>query len=137
MPKTISPGQPERPTGNMQTLLEDLQFCGLKCTQIVDIDANAGHWSRLAQSVFPNADFCMIEPQEEMLPKLEALPKKYPKLQYHLAGAGLDEGSMVLTVWDDLLGSSSLLVADTKAIEMGKKCTVPIITIDVIWRLEK
>jgi FkbM family methyltransferase len=114
----------------MRTLLEDLKARGLACKQIVDIGANAGHWSGMAHDVFPDAAFCLIEPQEEMRLQLEALCAQHPGMQFHLAGAGPTEGNMLLTVWDDLLGSSMLPVADAKALEKGKQREVPILTID-------
>ena len=114
----------------MCTLLQDMKARGLHCTQIVDIGANAGHWSRIAKGVFPDAAFCLIEPQEEMRPQLEALCAQNHGMHYHLAGAGPTEGNMLLTVWDDLLGSSMLPVADAKALEKGKQREVPILTIN-------
>jgi FkbM family methyltransferase len=114
----------------MAALLQDLKVRGLKCTQIIDIGANAGHWSGMVQGIFPDAAFCLIEPQEEMRPQLEALCKQYPRMHYHLAGAGPSEGNMLLTVWDDLLGSSMLPLANEHAMEKGKQREVPILTID-------
>jgi len=114
----------------MFTFLEDMKGRGLNCTQIVDIGANQGHWSGMAYGVYPDADFCMIEPQEEMRPKLEALCAQHARMQFHLAAAGPTEGKMVLTVWEDLLGSSLLPATDAQAMKNGKQREVPILTID-------
>jgi FkbM family methyltransferase len=114
----------------MHALLQDLKARGLHCTQIADIGANAGHWSSMASAIFTDAAFCMIEPQEEMRTHLEALCAKNTNMQYHLAAAGPMEGKMVLTLWDDLLGSSLLPAADAQALQLGKQREVPIITID-------
>jgi FkbM family methyltransferase len=116
----------------MCTLLQDMKARGLHCTQIVDIGANAGHWSRMAKGVFPDAAFCLIEPQEEMRPQLEALCANHPRMQFHLAAAGPTEGKMTLTVWDDLLGSSMLPAADAQALAKGTQREVSILTIDAM-----
>jgi FkbM family methyltransferase len=130
--KPVLPGSSSRPVGDMRTLLQDMKARGLHCTQIVDIGANAGHWSRMAKGVFPDAAFCLIEPQEEMRPQLEALCANHPRMQFHLAAAGPTEGKMTLTVWDDLLGSSLLPVADAQALAEGTQREVPILTIDTM-----
>jgi len=114
----------------MFTFLEDMKARGLNCTQIVDIGANQGHWSGMAYGVYPDADFCMIEPQEEMRPKLEALCAHHTRMQFHLAAAGPKEGTMVLTLWEDTLGSSLLPAADPEALASGKQREVPIVSID-------
>jgi FkbM family methyltransferase len=84
----------------------------------------------MAHTVFPEAAFCLIEPQEEMRPTLEALCALYPNMQYHLAGAGPTPGTLVLTVWDDLLGSSLLPEANAELRKKDKQREVTIITLD-------
>ncbi len=121
----------------MRALLEDLKARGLTCKQVVDIGANAGHWSRMAATIFTDAAFCLIEPQEEMRPKLEILCRENPHMQFQLAGAGPQPGTLVLTVWDDLLGSSMLPMANAEAKANGKQREVPIITIDGLIQAEK
>lgn len=119
-----------RPVGKMETLLEDLRSRGLKCTAILDVGANSTLWSRMAQAVFPEAKFYMIEPQIEMKEKLESFCKEFSNSSYFMAGAGARSELMTLTIWDDLQGSSFLPLKNESLKDKGKQREIEIITID-------
>ncbi len=123
-------GTDKRPIGNMKMLLEDLKKRGLKCKTILDIGANNTEYSRMAKKVFPNADFCLVEPQIEMKEHLEDFCKEFKGSVYFLAGAGPKSDTMVLTIWDDLAGSSLVPKKDEKLKALGKQREIEIITID-------
>jgi FkbM family methyltransferase len=122
---TISSG-----IGDMNKLLEDLKIRGLKCDSILDVGANRCEWSNTAFRFYPHAHFYLIEPQLEMLPLLKTFKRKHQQCDFYLAGAGANEGELVLTIWDDLAGSSFLPSANASLKEHGKQRNVPIITID-------
>ena len=126
----IPPGHPSRPVGNFTQLLQDLKERGLDCKQVLDVGANAGHWSGMANLIFPNAKYLLIEPQEEMKAKLEQLCAIQTNMHFVLAGAGPKATEMVLTVWDDLLGTSLLPAPDAALKANNKQRTIPIVTID-------
>jgi hypothetical protein len=65
-PSKSDNGLDKRPIGSMRCLLEDLKQRGLNCNTILDIGANRTNWSRMAKNIYPNANFCLIEPQIEM-----------------------------------------------------------------------
>jgi FkbM family methyltransferase len=55
----------------MRDSLEVLAACGLRPSVVIDGGANAGHWTRLAREVFPDASFHLIEPQPACRAALE------------------------------------------------------------------
>ena len=123
-------GSENRPVGSMKSLLEDLKERGLICKTYVDIGANNTMYSRMVKEVFPEADFCLIEPQREMKNYLEEFCKDFKNSIYFLAGAGAKSDKMVLTIWDDLAGSSFLLDPDEKLRSVGRQREVEIVTLN-------
>lgn len=130
-------GSNKRPVGSIKLLLEDLKQRGLTCKTILDIGANNAEWSRMAKEVFPEANFCLIEPQIEMKAYLEGFCRDFENSSYFLAGAGSKKDILTLTVWDDLLGSSFLPMPDSKLKEIGKQREIEIITIDDLLSLSE
>jgi FkbM family methyltransferase len=117
-------------TGRMDTLLYHLKSCGLKCQTILDVGANNCDWSRMAREIFPAATYHLIEPQEEMKIHLDTFCREFKNSSYSLAGAGAEKGTLTLTIWDDLLGSSLLPAENEQLKNTGKQRQVEIITID-------
>ena len=128
----LTPGSVARPIGSMQFLLEDLRFRGLRCNSIIDVGANRTNWSKKAVAVYPEATFCLIEPQIEMEPYLVQFCNNHLGSTYLLAGAGASEETLTLTVWDDLDGSSFLPTPSTEKKAAGKQREIEILTIDRI-----
>jgi FkbM family methyltransferase len=130
-PVPVLAGSAQRPVGMMGLLLEDLRVRGLSCKSIMDVGAHRANWSRLAQNVFPDAKFTLIEPLIEMEPELQRFCADHPTACYFLAGAGAEGGSLVLTLDDHgLSGSSFLPQPDEKLLKVGKQREIKIITID-------
>ena len=123
-------GSAARSVGDMRMLLEDLRARGLFLRSILDVGANRGHWSRMAKDVFPTVNCFLLEPQIEMSAYLEAFCQEFPGSQWFLAGAGACPGELILTIWDDLAGSSFLPPESEKLQGAGKQRRVPIITIN-------
>lgn len=123
-------GSDKRPVGSMKLLLEDLKQRGLNCNTILDIGANKATWSRMAKKVFPEAKFCLIEPQIEMKDELENFCKEFKNAIYILAGAGAKKDILTLTIWDDLAGSSFLPPPDDNLKTIGKQREIEMIAID-------
>jgi FkbM family methyltransferase len=130
-------GSKERPVGHMDLLLEDLQHRGLLCASIIDVGANCAQWSRMAKKIFPDASFCLIEPQVEMQDQLESFCRDFKGSTFILAGAGAKNGVLTLTIWDDLAGSSLLVEPDQKLKDTGKQREIEIVTIDELIQTSK
>ena len=122
-----------RTVGDMPCFLQDLADRGFRPRNILDVGANEGLWTRRAAAVFSGASFVMIEPQQEMRPHLEAVCREIPTARTIQAGAGAAAGELVLTIWEDLQGSSLLPREDTPQMGDKEKRVVPIITIDSLY----
>jgi FkbM family methyltransferase len=120
----------QKAVGRMDTLLEDLRDRGLRCAVIFDVGAHRASWSRMAQQIFADAHFTLIEPLLEMQEELEHFCVEHPGSRYFLAGAGARKGELTLTIPDDLAGSSFLPAPDENQLTDGRQRIVPIITID-------
>jgi FkbM family methyltransferase len=123
-------GSDQRPVGRMDYLLEDLRSRGLRCRTIIDVGANTTSWSRMAKKVFPEANFCLIEPQVEMQQNLEQFCREFDGSVFVLVGAGAQKDVRTLTVWDDLAGSSFLPKPDAALRSTNKQRDIEIVTID-------
>lgn len=118
------------PIGEFKTFLNDLKARGFKPQFILDVGANHGSWTFMAKGVFPEASFLMIEPQEEMRASLDNLCRNLPDVSWVEAGAGAEPGKLVLTVWEDLAGSSFVPDVNDQPLEGKTQREVPIVTID-------
>ncbi|ASU36290.1 FkbM family methyltransferase [Mucilaginibacter xinganensis] len=126
------PGAPQRPVGSMNLLLEDLKARGLNCRSIMDVGAHTGSWSIMAKQIFPEAKFCLIEPQIEMEDNLKLFCSTSNNSTYFIAGAGPVTEKKHLTLWDDFAGSSFLPVEDEAHKAVGRQRMVSMIAIDEI-----
>lgn len=122
----------QRPVGDMNIFLKDLEARSFNPVHILDVGANYGNWSRAAKIAFPNAAFTLVEPQIEMKPYLDKFCTENSGSRWVNVGAGPMNEERALTVWPDLAGSS-FIPTETEAKEYGKKRrVVPIRTIDSI-----
>ena len=121
---------PSRSVGSMKMLLEDLSRRGLSPTSILDVGANCTSWSRLAKVIFPLANCFLIEPQVEMYKELEKFCSDFLGSKFFLVAVGDTEEIKVLTVWEDLAGSSLLPPESKDLISLGKQRLVEVTTID-------
>jgi FkbM family methyltransferase len=130
-------GSDKRPIGSMKFLLEDLKQRGLNCNTILDIGANHANWSRMAKKIYPDANFCLIEPQIEMKVELDKFCSEFDNSIYFLAGAGAKKDILTLTIWDDLAGSSFLPKPNDNLKDIGKQREIEIIAIDDLLHSSK
>jgi FkbM family methyltransferase len=122
-----------RPLGDMPCFLEDIAARGFHPGTILDVGANKADWSRIAVEFFPDASYLLIEPQREMAPFLEQFCRDYPKASHVEAGAGATPGELVLTVWDDLQGSSLLPAENVPGAIDKERRKIKIVTIDSLY----
>jgi hypothetical protein len=106
------PMHPNRTLGDRRSFLADIHARGFECRGVIDVGANRGAFTHEAISVFPHANFLLIEPQSEMVPYLEALRKSARNVEYVVAGAGSKEGELVLTISGGKTASTFLFNAD-------------------------
>lgn len=130
-------GSDLRPVGSMELLIEDLKYRGLSTKAVLDIGANRANWSKMVKKHFPEAFFYLIEPQLEMKGDLEKFCYEFDNCFFFLAGAGATKDTLILTIWDDLAGSSFLPEPDTILKNAGKQREVEIITVDDLIQSSK
>ena len=122
-------GKPGRSIGGMEDFLWDLRARGWQPRGIVDIGANRGPWTRTARRVFSDCPVIMVEPQRELEPDLRAVENEFPGVSHVLAVVGAAPGQQVLTIWDDLAGSSCLPSTDETLLSQGRQRTVDVVTL--------
>jgi len=125
-----SHGLDKSPIGRMDCFLEDIKKRGLNCITIMDVGANRTNWSRMAKRIYPDANFCLIEPQIEMEDNLKVFCEEFKGSVYYLNGAGAKKEVLTLTIWDDLAGSSFLPKEEDKLLSSGKQRQIEMIKID-------
>lgn len=117
--------------------LQRVKQRGFQPETILDIGAHLGEWSRMAKSVFPQADLVMVEPQAEMKPFLDRLCARYPDSRWFQMGLGAEAGKRVLNIQDDFAGSSFLKDQTAKPFHLEKQREVPVSTVDLLIREHK
>lgn len=125
-------GAPQRSVGRMDYLLADLKARGLSCSAIMDVGANSTEWSKMAKKIYPDAKFCLIEPQIEMEGLLQAFCNSANQSTYFLAGADQKSGKKYLTVYENLAGSTFLPYEEDELKENGVQRAVQMIAINDI-----
>ena len=131
------PGRQNRPVGQTRLFLEDIKARGLRCRGIVDVGANRGEWARMAMSIFPQAQFLLVEPQEEMREPLRKLSEEHSNVEYVLAGAGSQEGELLQTIYGNPEGSTFLPTAEEAGRRSGRQRKTRIVTLDATLRERK
>lgn len=130
--RIVPAGSDRRPVGRMDTLLQDLKARGLDCQTVLDVGANRTFWSLTALACFPKAKFYLIEPQQELEAGLQDFCRKHENAQYFLMGVGAKKQEQLITIWDDLAGSSFIPEANDILLQQGKQRNVPVTTIDAL-----
>lgn len=77
-------------------------------SSFLDVGANDASWSTIVKYVYPEAHFCLIEPQAEMEENLKIFCNDYPGSIYFIAGAGAKKDKLLLTVSPDSVGFNFL-----------------------------
>ena len=106
-------------------VLEKMKNLGFYPKVVLDVGANNGDWSRDCHLVFPKAKFYLIEPQVEMGESLKEFCEETDS-SYILCAVGQANYKGLLTIWDDMLGSSFLMRKNPKE----NQRLVDVVTID-------
>ncbi len=96
----------------------------LKINTVIDIGASDGRWSELCMKYYPHAHYLLIEAQSGHLEGLKACKERSSNLDFILAAAGREEG----TVYFD---NSNLFGGLASETPLAVECIeVPVISID-------
>ncbi|HEX5423019.1 MAG TPA: FkbM family methyltransferase [Candidatus Acidoferrales bacterium] len=110
-------------------MLRDLGFAP---KHVVDVGANRGYWTRSALNYFPDAEYSLIEPQDELKTYVQDLIDRGCKIRWINAGASDQPGLLPFTICkrDD---SSNFLMSEEEAQTDGlRRIGVRVRTIDEI-----
>ncbi|MEE9439646.1 MAG: FkbM family methyltransferase [Saprospiraceae bacterium] len=118
------------PICDMVSFLEAVKLRGWSCNNIMDVGAHRADWSRMAQGVFPNSKFCLIEPLREMEEHLISFCKDFQDSTYILKGVGAKKNIKTLTLGKRLDGSSFVPEIGSPYFAENEKRIIDVITID-------
>jgi FkbM family methyltransferase len=82
----------------MEAALASLAARGFRPAVVIDAGANVGAWTRTALSIFPDAQYHLIEPQPPLQAPLERLRRDHPNIHLYpvaLTRTGSGPASMV------------------------------------------
>ena len=82
----------------LEDFFVSLKKLGFAPKHIVDVGANHGVWTRTAIKYFPDAEYTLVEPQDQLKIHIQHLQDEGHKINWINAGAADKSGSMVLNV---------------------------------------
>jgi FkbM family methyltransferase len=107
--------------------LENIRRCGFQPRSVIDIGAFIGDWTQQVRTIWPNAQYLMIEPQSNKQERLRGMCNDLVALEKALLGS--TESEAVSFQMDDLGGSSVLEQVQDKC---EKSASLPMTTLDRI-----
>jgi FkbM family methyltransferase len=121
----------------LSPFLELLKRDGFSPRHIVDVGANRGDWTRTALLFFPDAEYTLIEPQENLKSYAQDLLDGSRKLEWITAGVSDAPGTLRFTIAgrDD---SSTFVLSEDEARAAGlQQISVEVLTLNDIARSRK
>lgn len=98
---------------------------------VIDVGAAFGDWSKMCNHFFPDAHYFLFEPLQEYKDVLNKITSEFDTAQYFPSAVGSKNGTVILNVHEDLVGSSMFRETEG-AFTNGKPRTVPMVTLDKI-----
>jgi FkbM family methyltransferase len=130
-PDSLGSG-PER--ASLEGSLRQVREAGFTPATVIDVGAAIGSFTRTCHSVFPNAQYLLIEPLKEYVPSLAKVVKAIPRASYEIAVAVPDEHPVMINVHPDLVGSSLYREVEEGTNVNGVPREVNAITLDGLVR---
>lgn len=85
---------------NLESALVRAVSRGLKVNTVIDVGASDGRWTLIARKFFPDAQFLLIEPNQNHESSLQTLCSEFPNIDYLIAAAGDVSGEINFIVPD-------------------------------------
>jgi FkbM family methyltransferase len=76
--------------------LQSAKAQGFEPQQIMDIGASNGSWTRECMTVFPEADYFLVEPREAQQAALKTLTDEHPNVAFWTGALGQEAGQLTL-----------------------------------------
>lgn len=129
------PSTDNRPIGDINTFLHDIRKRGLKLNYVFDIGANKSEYSRMVKKIFPDADFLLIDPIEEMEPHLKEFCREFRGSEYILKGIGSRQETLIMTTIGESFEGSTLMLNEIPSFKSAnKQREVEVVTLDSIMK---
>jgi FkbM family methyltransferase len=87
-----------QPSQGLEPFLDLLKRYGFDPKHIVDVGANRGTWTRKAAQFFPNAQYTLVEPQDQLKEYIQDLIASGTKINWINAGVSDVPGTLPLKV---------------------------------------
>lgn len=116
-----------RPGLSMWWCLENLRRCGFRPANVIDIGAFIGEWTQRTRTIWPEANYLMVEPQPNKQERLREMCCESVALESVVLGSA--ESDTVPFHMDDFGGSSILEQVQDKCV---LQASLPMRTLDGI-----
>jgi FkbM family methyltransferase len=128
----LAPLETPRPNYGLDCLFPLLKQFGFVPTHVLDVGANKGNWTRAALRYFPDADYTLVEPQDELRVHIQDLIERGCKIRWIHAGAAEKSGSLPFTI-SYRKDSSTFVTGEREAQADGlRRITLEVRTLDEI-----
>jgi FkbM family methyltransferase len=91
---------------------------GVRASTVIDIGASNGMWSEAAKSIFPDANYLLIEAQQTHERELQAFVGRHPRSHYVLKAAGERSGTVFFDAADPFSGQASTEKTSESLVEL-------------------
>lgn len=126
-------GTQNRPIGDINTFLNDIKQRGYECRYVFDIGSNRTDYSRMIRKVFPDADFLLIDPLEEMESYMKDFCSEFKGSEYIVTGVGSKNEKQILTTSGDSFEGSTMMLKEIPSYRRNnKQREVEVVTVDSI-----
>jgi len=115
---------------SLEGILEQAKTTGFAPSTVIDVGAAMGSFTRTCHSVFPHAQYLLIEPLKEYVPALAKVVQAIPRATYDISAASATANSVVVNVHEDLVGSSLYREMEEGTGVNGVPREVPAVTLD-------
>jgi FkbM family methyltransferase len=127
----LVPADNYRPSWNLVHFFPLLKSFGFAPRHIWDVGANRGDWTRTAIRYFPDSEYTLLEPQDNLKKNLDDLIRRGYKIRWINAGAGPRSGvfPFYISARDE---GSSFLDAPRITQEAARRVDVPMRTLNEV-----
>jgi hypothetical protein len=108
------------PKDGLTCFFEAIQRAGFAPRHIVDVGANHGDWTRSAIRFFPDAQYTLVEPQDELKAHIQDLLGRGHKVRWVNVAFGDNPGTLPLTIASHD-HSSTLALSESEARASGAR----------------
>jgi FkbM family methyltransferase len=130
--ETLGYKQKKKKLAPLPAFFTVLKEHGFAPTNIIDIGANRGAWTRSAAQFFPDARYTLIEPQADLRVHVRDLIESGCKINWVHAGVSDTSGALPFTIHSFDSSSSFALTAAEAQAEGLKQVMVPVKTLNEI-----